>query len=1575
MNIIIHSSRYVIRRARRWLTWLLVMALVLQMPAPALAAGIAFAKVEQVTSTHTIQEHAVTTTAATVRPAQKFTPSANHPLPPGVTVYDRDPGYCSNPDPSALPVPMPYRELDPGPFNRSHTGPRRVFYVCTEGGDYSIYLEANAVGSSMMQEASFKSADIPPSLVISPTPFVYWEDPCGIAPTDSHQRTLYSGIRALAPGKYRVTLWVGQLFLMCTPDVDDFALIAFDINYPSMPFDGSLAPEDPCLVSNPTESSGDPVNTASGNFTHQEVDISIPTRGQPLAFERSYNSLDLASGALGRGWTHNYNMRLYEYYGDMVLVAPRGSRLYFEAGPGGAFTPKAGVRATLVRNPDNSYTLTRGDLLIYNFDASGRLKKVVDLNGNATVMDYEGDLLTLVTAPDGRTLSLAYDAQGQLIQITDPAGRVYAYAYTSGRLTSFTNPQGGSTSYTYDLDGHLAVITDALGRTLTNVYEPINNRVASQTDPLGNTTTFAFDPDMNQTTVTDARGYDTIYSYDHTGLRSITDELGNVTYFENDENFNLASVTDPRGYTTSYEWNDCGCAPTRVTDALGGETVYTYTPHGKVSGVKDARGAVTEFAYDTNGNLLTVVNPLGSTAAEFTYDADGQLLTTADPNGNLTFYGYDEYGNVANVTGALKNRTSFKYDLIGRMVSMTDALGRTKTFTYDDANHVVRLEAPLDYNITYTYDAVGNLIRVTDANNQTTEYTYDAMNRLEKMIDPLGNVWTYGYDAAGNLTSVTDSHDHNILSYEYDALNRLESAVDPLKDVTAYRYDDVGNLIEFIDANGRSTRYEYDELNRLWYTIDALKQAWYYSYDQVGNLLQVTDPNKHVRTYKYDELSRLIAEVDPLKNTWLYAHDNVGNLIKVLDANEKITYYGYDELNRLARIDYASSPDVSYSYDPIGNRLSMQDGTGFTYYTYDELYRLWKVWKVDTDTDTKPGVVVYDYDGVGNRTSLTYPDGLTIEYVYDAANRLIGAGNASLGYVKYSYDEANLLIQTDLPNETYTTYRYDDADRLIGVEHYYRHDQIDEHAYFKYSLDAVGNRLSMDNNQEGTTSYGYDALYRLTSVSTYPYLSRTNYTYDAVGNRLTITAPGTTVNYAYDDADRLTAVVNQDYAQEFSWDNNGNLLDDSLRTYQYDDANRLTVVRQGRDITSFVYNGDGDRMSKTVNDVTTNYELDVNTDLPVVLTEQTGTTITRYLYGLDLYAHQYANQFDSAYYYYHTDGLGSTRYLTDAKGTVTNTYRYDAFGASKKSLETTRQTSNFFFTGEQLDASTGLYYLRARYYSPTLGRFIQKDPFPGLLTQTQTLNPYSYVVNNPVNLTDPSGRIAPLLLAAGFGATIGGLSGGIGSAINFHNANPCLSLLSPQAMRSIGIGALSGAAGGFVAGLMPVGAGIGSAMVLGAVSGAAYGSVTQGVSNALCSKPLLDNLGWAAFSGAVSGTMTGAAQWGVRELIIKLRWPTSMLKPKVKDPKLAELVEELYRPGARIGNGSTADAIRHTAETGKPIGGSTHIRKGVSYRKALKGWIRSQQNNYYNPPSQSDIEIAQALLRDLQDALTRIGKP
>ncbi len=221
-------------------------------------------------------------------------------------------------------------------------------------------------------------------------------------------------------------------------------------------------------------------------------------------------------------------------------------------------------------------------------------------------------------------------------------------------------------------------------------------------------------------------------------------------------------------------------------------------------------------------------------------------------------------------------------------------------------------------------------------------------------------------------------------------------------------------------------------------------------------------------------------------------------------------------------------------------------------------------------------------------------------------------------------------------------------------------------------------------------SYAYDALNRLTAAD-YDTGTYFHYAYDAVGNRLEEAKaldpllPEVVTSSVYDSANRLTSAGGVSY----TWDANGNLLSDGINNYGYDHANRLVeIVNQQSTITN-QYNGLGDRLSQTVNSVTTTYTLDLNAGLTQLLQDSTNT----YLYGVNRIAQVAETQTG----YFLPDALGSVRNITDENGEITLTQSYTPNGEVMASVGTT-QTA-YAFTGESYDPQTGLVFLRARYLS------------------------------------------------------------------------------------------------------------------------------------------------------------------------------------------------------------------------------------------------------------------------------------
>ena len=247
--------------------------------------------------------------------------------------------------------------------------------------------------------------------------------------------------------------------------------------------------------------------------------------------------------------------------------------------------------------------------------------------------------------------------------------------------------------------------------------------------------------------------------------------------------------------------------------------------------------------------------------------------------------------------------------------------------------------------------------------------------------------------------------------------------------------------------------------------------------------------------------------------------------------------------------------------------------------------------------------------------------------------------------------------------------------------------------------------------------YGYDDIYQLTNETrTGTNAYSISYTYDKVGNRETMTKNSITTDYTYNTNNQLTTeTIDSDTVITYAYDDNGNLISkvDGADTtlYEWDYENRLVQMTNDQIpmTINYEYDPDGNRISKTANSVTTKYINDVALPLVQVLMETTDedTVLATYTYGNDLISSTKYDILNTIYYHY--DGLGSVRQLTDDNETVTASYTYDAFGNVIVSTGTTDNT--YGFTGEQqFDEADGHVFLRARYYDSRVGRFISRDP-------------------------------------------------------------------------------------------------------------------------------------------------------------------------------------------------------------------------------------------------------------------------
>lgn len=407
----------------------------------------------------------------------------------------------------------------------------------------------------------------------------------------------------------------------------------------------------------------------------------------------------------------------------------------------------------------------------------------------------------------------------------------------------------------------------------------------------------------------------------------------------------------------------------------------------------------------------------------------------------------------------------------------------------------------------------------------------------------------------------------------------------------------------------------------------------------------------------------------------------------------------------------------------------MTDGTGTTTYTYDQAGRTTRV------ADGGGWAVDYTYDRAGNITNLAY-QGLNVARAFDDANRLTAVDDG-YGYItRFAYDPDGNVVRTDYHNGVVGTSTFDPTGRETDIAYTLGSTTLGRYTYIR---DLNGNVTgASDQTVTGTAPHAYT----YTPVDQLASADGGTYGYDQAGNRTS--APGG-VSFTYDAADQLTAMTTSGplgpQTTTYSYDAQGNRTAAAgplaTTTYRWDQANRLTHVGPA---VRFAYNGDGLRLRKIVGAVAWRYQWDtVSADVPVLLSD----TDRVYIYGPGGRIIEQLDLADLRVHYLHRDQIGNIRLATNDVGAPAGTADYSPFG-TPTSGSTVGATTPFGFAGEYTDTETGLVYLRARYYDPTTGQFISRDP----LEQT-TGDAYAYGENNPLNVTDPTGECPFCVIAAG----------------------------------------------------------------------------------------------------------------------------------------------------------------------------------------------------------------------------------
>ena len=948
---------------------------------------------------------------------------------------------------------------------------------------------------------------------------------------------------------------------------------------------------------------------------------------------------------------------------------------------------------------------------------------------------------SLSSGSTSQTINTSLDSTGQLYTVTDPLGRQSIYRTQSGvYLAGITRPNSSS-------------------EDVTITYDSVN-RVYSFTNAVG-TTTYSYSDagGVRTTTVTDPAGHATIYTFDIAlqRMKSLTTPapISKTTHWDYDTNGRVIKITAPEGNYTQYIYDGRGnVTEARMVAKSGSGIADIVTTSGydatcsaaakcnQPNWTKDAKGNQADYTYDVaTGNLLTVTAPAATAGAirpVVTYS-----YTTV--NGVQMLSGTSTCQAGASCAGTADEiRTSTTYNSNGLPVSMSKGAGNgsltaTTTIGYDDIGNAITVDGPLagaGDTTRYRFDAARQLVGVVSPDPdgggslkpRAQRITYDAKGRVT--LVEAGNVnsqsdgdWT-GFAPQQQLATEYDGVDHKVkevlsaagtsykvTQYSYDAAGRL--------DCTALRMNSAtwGSLpgacaLAATGAAGpdRITRNTYDNADRLTKTQSAYGTAdqadeVVAAYTDNGKVASVTDGEGNKTSYEYDGFDRLSKAYYPVatrgaatSSTSDYeqlGYDAASNVTSRRLRDGQSIGYGYDNLNRMtSKVTPGAAPnwDVAYSYDLLGQVINATgDGWAVNALTYDALGRV-------VAEQTYSATTYHTYDLAGQQTRLTWSDGFYVDYDYNLTGEV-------------------------------TAIRENGATSGAGV-------------LATYGYDGLGRRASIARGNGTGTSYGYDAVSRLSSLTqdlgggAYDFTN--GFTYNPAGQIASLTrsndAYAWTGHYNVDRPNTINGLnqLTATGATGLAYDGRGNLTTSGSSAFGYTAENQL-VSAPG---ATMLYEPGGGQLLQAYNTSTgadTRFAWSGG-QMIAEINGATGTISKRYVPGpgMDEPVVWYEGAGTGGRRWLHADERGSVVAVSDGAGNVIGTNSYDEYG-----IPGAGNIGRFQYTGQAWLPELGMYYYKARIYSPTLGRFLQADP----IGYAAGLNMYSYVIGDPINATDPSGLI------------------------------------------------------------------------------------------------------------------------------------------------------------------------------------------------------------------------------------------
>ena len=958
---------------------------------------------------------------------------------------------------------------------------------------------------------------------------------------------------------------------------------------------------------------------------------------------------------------------------------------------------------------------------------------LTDPYGHVTHFEYNnGNQITAVTDPLGRTNRAVFDAWGNMVKTINALGAVTNYEYDGlSQLIAVTDPLGARSEFDYDLAGEISQITDATGVV---THRTVNRRTGKETTSSGEILGSSF------------------RHVDYLGRVIIEGE--NNTHSSQParraSQNSKSSSASPRNSETVTEFTtyDAAGNPVETLDAQGGLTRRTYDAANRLIREVSAAGRTQTFDYDQAGRLrrmgvgLSVPEqkptvgenveweePTAWAYTTLTYDAASRIIARTYPDGTTEHTTYDALGRIVRVQHGARTAT-YAYDRCSRLIRMSDNSAGTRRFIYDAAGQLVTAVDALGYRTHFEYDAAGQMVRTLDATGQVTTYIYDAAGQLIRTVKGAGSTAeitsTYTYDAAGRLLSENNGERTRAYSYDYQGGGLLASL--SVNGVCAAEYSyspgvsSVGHrTVTVRDYSSASALRDRDSSAFAGVEKPYLEHRFVYdssdrliSRSRSGFLRSDEQSNAHADDDIHERLHALNTFIKTGAYTLTYSYDADGYLITSVTPYAKSTRTVDGAGRTVAVTTHATGQPAHdvissvFSYDPLGRLTRIRVGDMVSSWTHERATGLISDYVREQILADVRGFeeskvlertqVIRDHNGrvigLDSTGSDTSPDGLVL-YSYDDAGQLVGARSASHVW-EWEYTAGVMMRERVFALDSSNgSERSAAGSRVLEGERIFTHNEANQ-------LVAVEARAYAGARGDA----GELAAHTITE-----------YIYNLAGER---SGEVTT--------DKLTGTS---YSRKYSWGAYGGLTSVTDSVSSRVGISRTSLISDAVGEVSAVSDGEG---------ITVPLMWDARSDIPHLL----GAGATSAPSSDGGFSQTGIPGGVTPWYTLNVPGLtGNTldSTLGNTPGLSTDWGVPSASATPVPGLPT-----GFEFTGAGSLRVAGLDMLGARVYDSLSRRFLSTDPKAAIAGSSWFADVYAYAGNNPLEYVDPRGE-RPLTVA------------------------------------------------------------------------------------------------------------------------------------------------------------------------------------------------------------------------------------